>query len=92
MYEASKEAVLNRMHSALARVLVLPQEQEDDEELYDICRAYGLLLGACCRSDSQEHGECSAKVGIAVCYFQGQRKEILSGQANYVCGCVLLCK
>ena len=36
--------MLDRMRDALARVLVLPEIQEEDEELYDISRAYGLLL------------------------------------------------
>lgn len=46
MYNTCKESVLIEMQRSLARVLVLPEEQESDEELYDICRAYGLLLNA----------------------------------------------
>ena len=42
------------MRDALARILVLPKEHESDEDLYDICRAYGLLLNVCCKSQFQE--------------------------------------
>ena len=50
------------MHSALSRILVLPEEQEGDEDLYDISRAYGLLLNVCGKSQSHEHKASSRKV------------------------------
>ena len=52
------------MCAALSRILVLPEECEDDEELYDICRAYGLLLNVCGSAGPQEHKQCSTKVCV----------------------------
>ena len=43
------------MRETLSRVLVLPKDAEDDEDLYDICRAYGLLLNVCCKTRSHLH-------------------------------------
>lgn len=54
MYKTCKESVLDRMRDALSRILVLPSEQESDEDLYDICRAYGLLLNVSTKSQSKE--------------------------------------
>ena len=54
------------MRDALSRVLVLPDEQEDDEQLYDIARAYGLLVNVCGNVGTAEHKLCSAKVRIMV--------------------------
>ena len=62
IYETCKESILNRMRDTLARVLVLPEEHESDEELHDICRAYGLLLNASGISRSTDHKMCSKKV------------------------------
>lgn len=62
IYNTCKEDVLNRMRDALSRILVLPKEQEDNEELYDISRAYGLLLNACGSTSTQQHKLLSSKV------------------------------
>ena len=50
------------MYAALSRVLAIPEEQEDDEELYDICRAYGLLVNATGMSKSEDYKICSSEV------------------------------
>ena len=64
VYVACKDAVLEKMHKSLSRILSLPEEQESDEELYDICRAYGLLLNVCGKSQCHEHKASSKKVLI----------------------------
>lgn len=51
------------MRDALSRILILPEEQEDDEQLYDIARAYGLLVSVCGSAGPPEHNLCSTKVG-----------------------------
>lgn len=51
------------MRDSLSRILVLPEEQEDDEQLYDIARAYGLLVSVCDKAGPPEHELCTAKVG-----------------------------
>lgn len=50
------------MRDALSRILVLPEERESDEELYDICRAYGMLLSVCGTAQSKDHEICSKQV------------------------------
>jgi hypothetical protein len=50
------------MRDALSRVLVLPEEWEDDEQLYDIARAYGLLINVGCSAGSKKYKMCSTKV------------------------------
>ena len=62
IYNTFKEGVLNRMRASLSRILVLPKEQEDSEELYDISRAYGLLLNACGSTSMQQQKLLSSKV------------------------------
>ena len=57
-----KETILDRMRTALSRVLVLPEEHESDEDLYDICRAYGLLLNVCSKSKAYDHQVSFTKV------------------------------
>lgn len=52
------------MRDALSRVLVLPEEQEEDEQLYDIARAYGLLVNVCGNAGTEEQKLCSTKVRI----------------------------
>lgn len=69
MYVACKEKVLNKMRNALSRILTLPEEDENDEDLYDICRAYGLLLNVCGKSQSHEHKASSREVGVSTTYY-----------------------
>ena len=49
------------MREALSRVVAIPEEHEEDEELYDICRAYGLLTNAIGIGTSDEYETCSEK-------------------------------
>ena len=50
-----KGTILDKMRATLSRVLTLPKEDESDEDLYDICRAYGLLLNIYNKSQSDNH-------------------------------------
>ncbi len=47
--------MLKKLTDTLSRVLELPGRSEDDEELYDVCRAYGLLVSAI---NSKDSGGC----------------------------------
>ena len=64
------------MCDALSRVLVLPEEQESNEELYDICRAYGLLLNATGAVQFQDYQTCSKEVNM---YSQNREHFFRSG-------------
>lgn len=50
------------MRTALSQILVLPEEHESDEDLYDICRAYGLLLNVCSKSKADDRKSSCTKV------------------------------
>ena len=45
LYERLKRTIFNQLVKTLHKVFMLSTE-EDGEQLYDICRAYGLLLNA----------------------------------------------
>ena len=62
VYNTCKESVLRKLSETLSRILVLPEKRESDEELYDVCRAYGLLVNAAGTQHSQDYRRCWGKV------------------------------
>ena len=67
IYDNCKERILRRMEQSLRKIFSLLENQaggelEDDEGLYDTCRAYGLLLHASGVMQSPEHEDASQEV------------------------------
>lgn len=87
MYVACKETILDKMRTTLSRIVVLPEEQESDEDLYDICRAYGLLLNVC-KSQSQEHQVSSRQVSDMASGFSYQPLHIELNWFLSLCQCL----
>jgi len=46
IYESLRGTILSKLMCTLSKVFTVGNEEDSDEQLYDITRAYGLLLNA----------------------------------------------
>jgi len=66
VYDSCRKAVLKKLTGTLSRVLELPERSTSDEDLYDVCRAYGLLVHAANMRRSSEHVTCLEEVRMYI--------------------------
>lgn len=66
MNTSMKSILLNRLVRTLDRVFTISSPEECNEQLYDICRAYGLLLNSSGLTGQHIPEEICAKVRMCM--------------------------
>ena len=68
MFKHLKSIIFSQLVKTLHKVFVLSTEEDEGEQLYDICRAYGLLLNASgiVKNTMQYHDEAAKQVSCSV--------------------------
>ena len=62
MYEKCKELIFKKLVDTLYKVFLIGSDDDSDEQLFDVCRAYGLLLNASGVLQTPVHEELAQEV------------------------------
>lgn len=66
MYEKCKELIFKKLMNTLYKVFLIGSDNDSDEQLFDVCRAYGLLLNASGILHTPVHEEVAEDVSYSM--------------------------